>query len=285
MPVDEDLISREVDVLVKGLGLPPCPDVLTRILDEAHEDEPDFPRIAQLISRDASLAAAMLRVVNSAAFGLSQKISSVQSALLVVGVRNAAALVTGLALKQAFPAGNSTLLTRFWAASSRAAALAGLVAQETGGVARYLAHTYALFRDCGVVALASRNKEYADTRSSLPLADAQSIAELERQRFGIDHATIGFVLAGDWGLPEEVRWAIRHHHAFTPAGQPATAVQTLGRRFIAVGLAADWLAATLDRQPFPDWPDAAPFVAEVIGCDTRKLESLVAQAGKAESSA
>ncbi len=89
----------------KGIRLPPCPATLTKLLREMRDDEPDFVKIAKLISTDVSLAGAMLKTVNSSFYGLRTKVGSVHQALNVIGLRNAGQLVTGLLLRDAFPSG------------------------------------------------------------------------------------------------------------------------------------------------------------------------------------
>lgn len=269
------LFDEQADALLKELGLPPCPAILTRIMKEARAEEPDFGRISALISHDVSLAAALLSTVNSAAYGLEQKVASIQKALMLLGLRTSTTLVTGLALRAAFPGGNDPLFLRFWSASARAASLASLVAGETRAVQRDVAHTFALFRDCGMLLLAQRDPRYADALKKAPFFGTRALVELERQQFVVDHPTIGCHLARDWGLGEDVQWAIRLHHDYADLGDPSNPNEKLGQRLIAVGLAADWLSAQVDGKPHPDWTEAAIFVQHVLSLDESDLGELV----------
>ena len=58
----------EAAQIVRDLNIPPCPEVLTKLLREMRNDEPDYMMISNLISGDVSLAAAMLKTVNSPFF-------------------------------------------------------------------------------------------------------------------------------------------------------------------------------------------------------------------------
>ena len=93
-------LDREAEQIVKEIGIPPCPGILTSLLREMREDEPDFKKIGRLIGSDVSLAAAMLKTVNSAFYGRKTKATSVQQALAMLGMRTVGTVVTGLLLRR-----------------------------------------------------------------------------------------------------------------------------------------------------------------------------------------
>ena len=114
---DLDRIAREV-------GIPPCPAILGRFSAEMQQPEPDMRKLAELIAADIALSAALLKLVNSPFYGLRTKATNVHQALSIIGLRAGANLVTGLILRQAFPAGKNALMQRFWDNSSGIAAAA-----------------------------------------------------------------------------------------------------------------------------------------------------------------
>ena len=77
MTQDLEVLDREAEQIVKDIGIPPCPAILTKLMQEMREDEPDFKRIGKLIGGDVSLGAAMLKTVNSPFYGLNRKATSV----------------------------------------------------------------------------------------------------------------------------------------------------------------------------------------------------------------
>ena len=72
---DHDL-DHEAERIVKQIGIPPCPAILTQLLQEMRADEPDFKQIGKLIAGDVGLAAALLKLVNSPFYGLATPASS-----------------------------------------------------------------------------------------------------------------------------------------------------------------------------------------------------------------
>ena len=103
-------LDREAEQIVKQLGIPPCPAVLTVFLREMRQDDPDLPKIGKLIGGDVSLAAAMIKTVNSPFYGLDNKATSVPQALALLGRRTVGNLVTGLLLRQAFPVSSGSFV-------------------------------------------------------------------------------------------------------------------------------------------------------------------------------
>ena len=110
--------------------------------------------LAGFIAMDIALSAALLKLVNSPFYGLRTKATNAHQALSIIGLRAGANLVTGLILRQAFPPGGNALMERFWDKSAGTAAAALVVARRISGIDVDEAHTYALFRDCGMAVMA-----------------------------------------------------------------------------------------------------------------------------------
>ena len=230
-------LEAEALAIPHTLGLPPCPQVLIDIGRELKSEAPDVQKIAHLITHDAASAAMMLKTVNSPYYGLSSKARSVQQAIAYLGLNRTACLLAGLLLRNAFPSSSKLAMARFWDMSTEVAVIAARVARRLGCVDRGEAHTFGLFRDVGAAVLICRFDDYALVAGRELRDSGSKVTELERERFGADHATIGARLATDWQLPEEMQEAILHHHdAFLNAAvKPSDAAL----RLIAVGLLCD----------------------------------------------
>lgn len=195
MEQDFALIDQEAEQLVKSIGIPPCPAILTSLVREMRSDDPDFGRIARLISGDVGLAAAMLKTVNSPFYGLPTKATSVQQALVLLGLRTVTHLVTGLLLRQAFPVADGKFMERFWDMSSNVASVAAQITRQIKSINRDEAYTFELFRDCGMPPLMIKFAGYARALDARVAHSERSISELEEEYCGIDHAQIGQYLA------------------------------------------------------------------------------------------
>lgn len=236
-----DAIESRMKIEIRDIGIPPRPTILAQIEQETAKDEPDFIHLAKLLSKDVGLAAGVIKIANSPYFSFGKKVPTVQEALLVLGLKVVVKTLAGLALQQVFK--HVPNMERFWDASALTAEVAACVTKHLGrriGVRAEDAHTFALFRDCGIPMLMIPFPEYRDVLVRANSEATLPFTEVETQAIGLDHATLGGQLAEDWLLPEETCLAIRHHHDRAAVdGSLALPVRT--RQLIAVAQLAEYL--------------------------------------------
>ena len=209
-----DVVSPATAELIKEIGIPPCPAVLAEFMAEANREEPDFRRLSHLINKDVALAASVLKTINSPFYGLTRKARTVQDALALLGLRETSRLIAGLLLRQAFASSQSPAMYEFWDSSSRIAMIAAYLARELDVARLDEAHTFALFRDCGVPVLLTRYPEYENLLALTRCENERRRSEIERSRYGFDHALVSATLAQTWHLPADMWQAIRIHHTY-----------------------------------------------------------------------
>ena len=236
-----EVLDREAAQIVIGIGIPPCPGILTKLMREMRNDEPDFAKLGNLIGGDVSLAAAMLKTVNSPFYGLRTKATSVQQAITLLGLRNVAQLVTGLLLRNAFPGGSSDSMDEYWESSSAIAQISACLAREFKNVNRDEAYTFALFRDCGMLAMMGGFKDYEPTFPGAKLPVDGSVTVYEDQCYGMNHARVGCQLAKSWLLPDEVCQAVLWHHDYPAVQDGSAGIPEVSGRHIALALVAESL--------------------------------------------
>jgi putative nucleotidyltransferase with HDIG domain len=202
-------------VLDRIEGLPALPEFVTRMLSVV--DDPDISThdIADMVSGDQAMAAAVLRLVNAPFFGLGRRISSIHHAVLLLGIRAVRNLVLSAVLVKSF--GESSRDRRFdrgrlWRHTVACAGGAQLLAKRLGGEDPEEAFLAGLVHDMGIVIFDQffhdGFRRVADlvTGMGMPLVDA------EREIFGRDHAFVGRELARRWNFPTAVVEAIGCHH-------------------------------------------------------------------------
>lgn len=210
---DSETLDANLAEVFKDIGIPPRPAILQHLAGEMRKPEPDFNHIAQLIGRDVSLAAGLLKTVNSPYYGLKQKVRTVHEALMMRGLASASQTIAGLALRQAFPPGPN--LERFWDAADRTAQLSAWLVHALGmkyGIQNEDVYTYALFRDCGIPILMRRFPDYKQTLALANLNKDASFTDTEETHLPTNHAIVGSLMTQSWWLPEATSAAIRQHH-------------------------------------------------------------------------
>ena len=232
-----DLISPEVERIVRDLGVPPCPAVLSDFSAEMRREEPDLMRISHLIGKDVAIAGALLKIVNSPLYALRHKAATVRQSLQMLGLRTTSNVVAGLLIRKAFPAVGSVDLTGFWDASTKIAQLSAYFARELGVANLDEAHTFALFRDCGVPVLMGRFPDYGRSIGVEAPHAASDVTLLERERYGVDHAEASAALARSWHMLPQVWSPIAVHHGVEAEARPQIAESA--QRLIDVAMLAE----------------------------------------------
>jgi HD-like signal output (HDOD) protein len=275
MTTEFDVLDREAEEIINDIGIPPCPAILTTLMREMRSDEPDFVKLGKLIGGDVSLAAAMLKTVNSPFYGLHRKATSVQQAITLLGLRNVAQLVTGLLLRQAFGGGSSDVLDEYWELSSAVAGLSSLLARRIRGTGRDEAYTFALFRDCGMLAMLGNYEGYKPKLPGSRGSGDESITDTEDRLHGMNHARLGCRLAETWLLPEDTCQAILWHHDFAALAEGRAGVSPTATINIAVTLAAESIYCR-NRMGVTDaeWRRGADFALARLGIGQDALDAM-----------
>ena len=177
-------------------GHPPRPATLLDLQAEIAKDEPDFSRVTRLVASDVALTAAMLRIVNSPAYGLTRQCDTVDQAVRMVGLKQIAAIVTGVMLRKALRT-DGPQLTRFWDVSSKRSFALSRLAPDLGGgtVDVDVAQSFGLFCDVGIPLLMQRFPDYGQTLKASNDEKVRLFTDIEQDRHHSDHALIGSVMA------------------------------------------------------------------------------------------
>ncbi len=194
-------------------SLPPFPAVALQLLSLLDDTEAPMKKVVDLLRIDPALSAEVLRVSNSALYGLSRKIDNVSHAIVVLGTEVVKRLALTIALgrfSHAFLRNQSLRIC--WDHSVACA----LIAEELAAAMdqpKDRAYTAGLLHDVGRLALlACYPGEYGNL---MAVARENNFDELEceRQLFDIDHCAAGEWLGHQWNLPAEFVEAIAQHHA------------------------------------------------------------------------
>ncbi len=212
-------MTSEVDTrhnaALNGLALPPMPESLLQIRAEQAKPEADAERITAIVAGDVSLAAEVLKTVNSPMFRRRQSISSIPNAVMLLGLDNVLNVVAAVALRRAMDCGdNKLMLTRFWDTAGDVAFAAAALAREVSGVPADMAYTMGLFHDCGIPIMMCRHLDYPDVLRAAEQNGGRSLVELELERYHMHHAQVGYHVSRAWNLREALCSAIHYHHHF-----------------------------------------------------------------------
>ena len=272
---DTSVATHQAEELIKEIGIPPCPAVLTEFIAEARRDEPDFRRLSHLINKDTALAASILKTINSPFYGLNKKAKTVQEALSLLGLRETTRLISGLLLRRAFASCDTPAMQDYWDTSSRVAMLSAYLGRELAVAPLEQGHTFGLFRDCGIPVLLIRYPEYEAMLTETACQNERRRSEMERARFGFDHAQVGATLAQSWHLPNEMWQAIHAHLGYDTADFATDSKSMRHAKLVALGLLAERMLLThRGKYDSQHWTTEEAFVAQMLGPLDDRLEPL-----------
>lgn len=214
-PLDQAVTGmklQRVTTLLKELeALPALPQTVARVREAMLDIQKGARDVALVVQQDPAVAAKLLSVANSAAYGFPNRIDAIELAVALLGLKETYSIVTSAAVMNLFEGGSHKNYQAFWdealtcaAATRRIAKICKLENQEG-------AFTAGLLHDIGRIAfLETMPTQYAEVSPDL-VGDA--LVEAEQRVLGIAHTEAGYELAVNWNLPDEIAEAIRFHHA------------------------------------------------------------------------
>lgn len=186
--------------------------IAMQVLQLADDPYADARKIAAAIEQDPIFVAQVLRMANSAAFGMARQVKTTQIAVAILGfstIRSMAIMfASGLTgLKHPAPEG-------FWEHSASTAAACSLIARHFE-VSPGDGFAIGLIHDLGTPMLNTVDPvTYREI--SRDHADDSTLAERETEEFGMSHAKAAATVLANWQFPETLVTAIGNHHREEP---------------------------------------------------------------------
>lgn len=264
------ITSQQVAARVKKL--PALSGSVARLWALAKDDRAGASDFERVIRPDPALTANLLRVANSAYFGLRCRAESVRQAVALLGVKRVCEVATSASFAPVIPArlpGYEVDAASFWTHSVAVAVFSEKLAKELAVGSPELLFTAGLLHDIGKLVVGAFVAEEQGEILKRVRAGT-SFVEAERQVLGTDHCALGAMVAQEWSLPPAVGGVARWHHrpGETPPGADA--------RMVALVHAADALAHAMgfgtDSGELAREIDGA--VEQKLGVRVRRLEAV-----------
>ena len=254
-------ISYEGMVLKLGEleDLPTLPTVVQRILRATADDATGARDLQTILVNDQALAARILKISNSAFYGLRSKVTSLDRAISVIGFDEVRRVALTALVAKSFPdrAGIASFpLARFWIHSAAAAYAARAFA--AGRFDEDVAFTAGLLHDIGKLVVCQFFPKHFFLIAHYVQSLRLEMHEVESDILGVPHGQVGGILAGVWDLPPVYARALSQHHLPLAKGADAEEANTLA----AVVKTADTLVRRLKigfsgSYNLPEWPQDA----------------------------
>jgi diguanylate cyclase (GGDEF)-like protein len=252
-------------------SLPSVPAVAIRIMELCNLDDVGTAEVATLLARDPALAAKVLKVANSAIYGIRSQITTLDRAIAIMGINTVLSLSLSFSLvktlRRSGRAGFDHLT--FWRRSVITAAASKVLGANAGSGNRDEFFLAGLLQDIGMLVL---NETFPDAYGRLiPRAGRkhEKLVALERDAFGTDHGSVGAWLLESWNLPRNFSAAAAASHADKINQPPET--ESLCKAVLLAGYIAEiWTnpdtagATGLARQEAIEMVEMAPARFELL---------------------
>lgn len=190
-------------------ALPSAPKVVRKLIETFEQEEVNLQQAAMYIESDPVLTAKLLKLANSAFFGLNRNITTARDAINVMGLIKVRALVIAAAMGDGFHAVGGVNLNQFWRYSLNTANLSRYLALPIK-IDENTAFTAGLIHGIGELVMhVGMPEAMLDLDRSVPMLDLKR-SRAEKGLFGYSYAEVGAALAREWRFPKKMVNAIEH---------------------------------------------------------------------------
>jgi putative nucleotidyltransferase with HDIG domain len=253
--------------------LPEAPTIISELNDVIADPFATSNDVAQVVNKSPSLAALLLKIVNSAYYGFPSRIDRISRAVTIIGTKEISGLALGICVMRAFndiPAGVIDMQ-----AFIRHSLACGMVARILGAL-KNMEQTEQLFvsgllHDIGKLIVFKYFPEYTQNYMLLSVSTGESVFSAEKAVLGLSHPQIGQHLLRKWRLPPELENNVVFHH--TPAKAPDSfkagimQLADLIANGLGIGTSGERMIPCCDEK-----------VLESIGVSTSTLQMVIRQA-------
>lgn len=203
------------DIVKRSTDLPTLPEAALAVMRETDNSASSARTVAVHLARDQALSVRVLRLSNSAYYGLQRQVLDLQEAVVLLGmraVRNLAVVASTYPWMNRPLTGYCLEPKAMWRHSFGVGVASQLVAKRSGAADPELVFPCGLLHNIGKVAMSVWLDKKLGAMMALAQRDDLAFDEVERKLLGYDHTEVGAYLAEQWNLPEMMTKVIRYHH-------------------------------------------------------------------------
>lgn len=189
-------------------NLPTIPSILRKILGIIEDPNVSIQKISDFVASDPTLTARILKMVNSPVYGFPGRISSVNHAMVILGLNAVKGLLIGVSVFEVMKKN----MFGMWEHSLSSAIYARVISKRKELEAPEEISVAALLHDIGKVILLIAFKEEYTKILEIAKTKENFLYELEKEYFGITHAEIGGIVGKKWNFPMKLIEPIMNHH-------------------------------------------------------------------------
>jgi putative nucleotidyltransferase with HDIG domain len=221
--------------LIANLGdLPPLPQVASQVLRLAADPDSTTSELQRVIATDQALAAQILKIANSAMFGMVREVRTLTQAIMTLGFSTIKSIVIASSARNLYNRGGTGLQERLlWEHALTTALAARAYGRAFRSPRVEEAFLGGLMHDIGKTVMGIKFPERYGALVRGVYNDGHDGMEAELELFGFDHTMVGEAILRSWNLARSLENSVRWHHdpAHAPVDdQVLTAFVALGNQ-------------------------------------------------------
>ncbi len=234
-----------LEPLLKQAGqLPSLPEVYIRVTELLETEIATGPKIGEAVQSDPALTARILKLVNSAYYGLQNPVASIPQAVILLGRQQLKQVLLGSVLSGVFKDFEITAfpLRDFWLHSIKTAIISRQLAMQNAHIIDHeVFFTAGLLHDIGWLVIAKVNPGSYGQIIELARAESKDAVEVEAEKFGVTHIDVGIALLEKWGIPGLITQCVKKHHDIDHIGpfEIESSIVYLANKLSRLHLSAD----------------------------------------------
>ena len=208
--------AEVLETIKKSAAVPSMPQVVLRFLEIMQDSNFEYRDLVKVLSADAGTVSEVLRLANSALFGVRNKIASLQHALTLLGPKRVRSLLLGRYLVDSISKKSvgGLDMSYFWRRSLASSVVASQFAKALVPRQQDEASIGALLADIGIPILAEAFPEaYQDTLSQFAPHGRYVTMDDELEAVEVSHGQVSAMILAHWKLPEDITNAVNLHQS------------------------------------------------------------------------
>lgn len=276
-----ELTEEQIKELLQGITIPPQPQIMVDLQMEQMDPNPSIENITRLISQDMGLSGSILKTVNSAFYGLSNKITSISQAVQLMGINSVINLTNALSIRGELSDEDIVNLGKFWDAAMEIAMVSAHIAKQIGYHSPDESYTLGLFHHCSIPLLMKRFDNYQDVARQAYEMEQPRIVDLENELLSTNHAVVGYYIGRSWKLPNYICEAIHDHHSIHKVFQEGNTEDPNKKTLLAVLKMAEHICGNYriigQQEEDHEWNYIADSILMYVGLSQYDFEGIIAQ--------
>ena len=207
----EDMLEK---IILETVDIQSLPPIAAKVLQLMHSDYSSVDELEQIITKDQSFSARLLRIANSPYYGRGRTIDSISTAIILIGFNTMKSLVVAASLKDLHRK-FGLFEQRLWENSLAVSLAASVIALETQMAKHEEALVAGLIHDMGKTVLKNGMPESYSKIAEKVYEEGVPFLEAENEMLGFNHCNVGGLIARKWKLPKNLEVVIEYHHSDT----------------------------------------------------------------------